>query len=333
MLSVIVCISALPLAATSAADVAVADTAAPTVEIVSFMRGAPKDGNLRSSELLEARVTGYDGNVRELTYEWTNTLGTYLYIYNSHNMYYIDGTDGEVEVYNNKIVASNNMAGRAYKDTFSGVGYCWASIYGSNTSGTGSTIQDSAAYNGTISVTVKDKDGNVIGSDSHTGKVTTSGWGWWQTTNYSGIIDHKLQSDMDDVTIGIFEGDKRNVKDLLGESAILHITCVESTVNQGRIVSGGSYISLTKENNDYYITGTKAGTSTQGDAKVDLTIQKNQCKFHEYTTATATTTVYVFKKPNTDTTAYTLTLTDNLDSRCRYLRQRGSKARRRHNSF
>jgi len=318
MLAVIVCISALPIASTSAADVSVADTAAPSVEIVSFMRGAQTD--LRSSELLEARVTGYEGNVRELTYEWTNTLGTYLYVYNSHNMYYIDGTAGEVEIYNSKIDASNNMtnSGRAYKDKFTGEGYCWASVYGSNTSGTGTTIQDTSAYNGTISVTVRDKDGNIIGSDSHTGKVTTSGYLWWQTTNYSGIIDHKLQSDMDDVTIGLFEGDKRNVKDLLGESAILHITCVESIVSSGKIISGGSYISLAKEGSDYYITGIKAGTSTQGDAKVDLTIQKNQCKFHEYTTASATTTVYVFKKPHTDTTAYTLTLTDNLDSRCRY---------------
>ncbi len=288
----------------------------PKVEIVSFMRGAQT--NLRASELLEARVTGYDGNVQELTYEWTSTLGTYLYIYNSHNMYYINGTDGEVEIYNSKIPASNNMAGRSYKDKFSGVGYCWASVYGSNTSGVGEAISDNNAYNGTISVTVKDKDGNIIGTDSHTGKVTSSGFGWWVTYSYSGIVDHKLQSDMDDVTIGLFEGDKRNVKDLLGESAIIHITCVESTVNKGAVKSGHSYISLTQENGDYYITGTKAGTGTSGDATVDLTIEKKQCKFHEYTTASATTTVYVFKKPNTSTTAYTLTLTDNIDNRCEY---------------
>ena len=48
--------------------------ATPTVEIVSFVRGAQED--LRSSELLEARLTGYDGNVRELTYKWESTLGT-----------------------------------------------------------------------------------------------------------------------------------------------------------------------------------------------------------------------------------------------------------------
>lgn len=290
----------------------------PKVEIVSFMRGAQKD--LRSSELLEARVTGYSGNVRELTYEWTNSLGTYLYIYNSHNMYYIDGTDGEVEIYNDKIPYSNNMVSRTYKDTFSGEGYCWASVYGSYVSGQGQEINISDAYDGTITVTVKDKDGNVIGTDSHTGDVTSSGYWWWTTYSYSGIVPFDLQSDMDDVTIGIFEGDKRNVKDLLGESAIVHITCVESTVDSGRITSGGDHISLTKESGDYYITGTTAGDSTDasGDAKVSLSISKNTCKFHGETSGTATTTVYVFKKPTTSTTAYTLTLTGNLDSRCEY---------------
>ena len=58
------------------------------VRIESFMRGY--QDNIRASELLVAKVTGYDGNVQELTYEWTNTLGTYLYVYNSHNMYYIN---------------------------------------------------------------------------------------------------------------------------------------------------------------------------------------------------------------------------------------------------
>ena len=55
-----------------------ADSSDVKVEIISFMRGAQAD--LRSSELLEARVTGYDGNVREHTYKWATTLGTYLYV-------------------------------------------------------------------------------------------------------------------------------------------------------------------------------------------------------------------------------------------------------------
>lgn len=289
------------------------------VKIISFMRGEQTD--LRSSELLEAHVTGYDGNVQDLTYEWTNTLGTYLYVYNSHNMYYINNTDGEIEIYNSKIKPSTNMAGRTYENTFSGQGYCWAAIYGSNNSGAGTSIEDTSAYNGTISVTVKDKDGKVLATDSHTGKVTTTGYWWWQTTTYSGIVDHSLQADMDDVTIGMFEGDTRNVKDLLGESAILHITCVESNVSSGSVVSGKEYISLSGDaTNDYYITGIKAGSSTDktGDAQVKLKIEKNTCKFHEKSSAEATTTVYVFKKPTTSTTAYTLTLTGNIDDRCTY---------------
>ena len=241
--------------------------ATPTVEIVSFMRGPQED--LRASELLEARLTGYDGNPRELTYKWENSLGTYLYVYNSHNMYYIDGTDGEIEIYNNSVPSSTNMSGRSYKDSFTKQGYCWAAIYGSNTSGTGGSISKQDAYTGTIKVTVYDKNNNVIATDSHEGNVTSSGFLWWSTYEYDGIVESSIKDDLDDVTIGMFEGDTRNVKDLLGESAIVHITCVESDVATGNIVSGKEHIALSQDG-DYYITGTNAGTSTDsdGDAKV-----------------------------------------------------------------
>ena len=56
LLVLITLFSIMPLSVTTdAADVV------PKVEIVSFMRGTQTD--LRASELLEARVTGYDGNV------------------------------------------------------------------------------------------------------------------------------------------------------------------------------------------------------------------------------------------------------------------------------
>lgn len=274
------------------------------VEIVSFMRGTQKD--LRSSELLEAKVTGYEGNVRNLTYKWTNTLGTYLYVYNSPNMYYINNTDGEMEVYNDKIDPSSNMSGRTHKDSFSGVGYCWASVYGAS-------IEKTTALTGVVTVEVYDGE-TLIGTDTHEGKVTRSG----RNYSYSGFILADLGADMDNVTIGIFEGDKRNVKDLLGESAILHITCEESEVYRGSIKSGGAYISLTSESGDYYITGNQAGASTTGDAKVELRIRKGNCKFHHEDSATATTTVFVFPKPTTATTETTLTLTGKLDDRCEY---------------
>ena len=309
--------SVFPLKLTAATDDTITPKATPTVEIVSFMRGAQAD--LRSSELLEARVTGYDGNVRELTYKWENTLGTYLYVYNSHNMSYINGTNGEIEIYNNNLPQLSNMTGRSYKDSFTGKGFCWASIYGSNTGGNYTTIKDEKAYNGTIKVTVYDKDGNAIASDIHEGTVKNVGSWFRPQYEYSGIVDYNLSDDIDNVTIGLFEGDTRNVKDLLGESAIVHITCVESSITQGKVISGQTCVELTK-NGDYFITGKKAGTSTdsQGDAQVQVTVSKNQCKFHEKTSGNATTTVYVFKKPNTSTTAYTLTLTNNLDDRCRY---------------
>lgn len=275
-----------------------------TVEIISFMRGA--QANLRSSELLEARVSGYDGNVRELTYKWKSSLGTYVYVYNSHNMYNINNTDGEIEIHNTSksVKGLSNMVGRTYDKEFSGKGFVWASVYGANIGNN--------SLQGTLTVEVYDENGTLLCSDSHEG----SGSG----NKRKGFVYYNLDDDMDNVVIGLFEGDKRNVKDLLGESAIVHITCVESSVDDGRIISGADHINLKKENGDYYITGTVAGTSTDsdGDAQVDLDITKGNCKFHNKTSGDAVTTVFVFKKPTTDTTTTTLTLTGNLDDRCDY---------------
>ena len=113
LLAIIMIVTLLP---TSAFAADVQPMATPSVQIVSFNRGAQED--LRSSELLEARVTGYDGNVQDLYYKWTNNLGTYLYIYNSHNMYGINNTDGEIEI-------SSNSNKREQ-------GFAWASVYGAN---------------------------------------------------------------------------------------------------------------------------------------------------------------------------------------------------------
>lgn len=300
-------------------NISAADTVGVSVDIVSFMRGPQED--LRASELLEARVTGYSGNVQELTYEWINEIGTYLYIYNSHNMYHINNTDGELEIYNSKVSSSENMVGRSFKDKHAAKGFCWAAVYGAYDS-------PQTALDGQITVIVRDAEGNELCRDTHVAEVTSkrvsNGWfGYRYEYTYSGIIESSIQSDLDDVTIGMFVGDKRNVKDLLGESAILHITCVESDVQSGTIVGTTSpYIKLTKESDgDYYIEGIKAGTSASssstGDAQVNLTIKKGNCKFHQNKSGSATTTVFVFKKPTTSTTAYTLTLSD-LDDRCEY---------------
>lgn len=270
-----------------------------TVKIVSFLRGEQND--LRASELLEARVSGYDGNVRDLTYEWTNEIGTYLYVYNNHNMYGINGTSGEVEIYNDDVDSSSNMAGRSYKDSFSGQGFAWAAIYGANYS--------NSDLLGTITVTVKDANGNVIATDSHTGTRS----GRFGRYTYSGFVADNLGSDLQATAFGIFEGDAKHIKELFSESSIVHISCVESTVTDAAVTSGREYISLT-DNSDgtYTVNALKPGVS-----EIKMTVEKGNCKFHQYSDGESTTKVYVYKRPVPTPTTTTITLT-NLDEHCTY---------------
>lgn len=279
-----------------------------SVEIVSFTRGAQED--LRSSELLEARVTDYEGNVRELKYKWTSTLGTYLYVYNSHNMYGINNTEGEIEIYNNNISASANMTGRSYKNSFSGVGYAWASVYGANLS--------SDALIGTITVEVYDANNNLLASDSHTGTRVITGYNWiWPVYEYKGIVEMDLSADVSNIAFGIFEGDTKNVKILLGESSIVHITCEECSVEDVKIIEGKDAVEIVFDGtaNEYHIksvTGVNSGT-----AKVSVSIKKGNCKFHKNTSATREIAIYIYKKPTTTSTATAIML-DNLDENCTY---------------
>ena len=287
-------------------DVFAADTV--SVEIVSFTRGEQED--LRSSELLEARVTGYDGNVQELTYKWTNTLGTYLYVYNSHNMYGINNTDGEIEIYNSSVSSSANMSGRSYKDTFSGVGFAWAAVYGASIS--------SSSLVGTVTVEVYDPEGNLLATDSHTGtREQTGGYWWWATYENHGFVESNLEEDISYVYFGLFEGDTKNVKILLGESSIVHITCAECSVSDPEIVYGEDIIKIVvdSETEEAHIKSI-SGTSN-GEAKVQITLTKSNCKFHQNNTSTKTIEVYVYKKPTTTSTATAIML-DNLDDRCTY---------------
>ena len=174
-----------------------------TVNIVSFTRGAQED--LRSSELLEAEVLGYDGNPHDLTYKWTNSLGTYLYVYNSHNMYGINNTDGEIEIYNNNISASTNMSGRSYKDSFTGVGYGWAAVYGASVS--------SSDLVGKVTVEVYDANGNLLATDTHEGKRVQTGtiWGFIPTYSYKGFVESDLKADLSNIAFGMFEGDVKHI--------------------------------------------------------------------------------------------------------------------------
>ena len=275
-----------------------------SVKLVSFMRGAVTD--LRSSELLEVRVEGYDGNPRELTYKWTSSLGTYLYVYNSHNMYNINNTDGEREIYNSSkkisnenMTGSESMAGRTYDKTFKEVGFAWAAVYGAD-------IKD-GQLRGTVTVEVFDKDDNKIGE-----------------TSYTNFSDFNLDKDIDNVVIGLFEGDRMDVRDLLGQSGVVHITCTASKVSSASVMNGSEYIAVEQVKVDrntynYFVKGIKAGTnSTSGDAQLQIAIKKEYCKFHAYSSGNANPVVYVFKKPKTSTTTTTLTLVSDIDDRCKY---------------
>ena len=279
-----------------------------TVDIVSFTRGAQAD--LRSSELLEAKVDGYDGNVRELTYKWTNTLGTYLYVYNSHNMYGINNTDGEIEIYNQNVSSSSNMSGRSYRDSYTGVGFAWAAVYGASVS--------SADLVGSVTVEVYDKDGNFLASDTHTGTRERTGGYWFRPTytNY-GFVASDLAGDVSHISFGLFEGDTKNVKILLGESSIVHITCVECSVSEAEIVAGEDIVEVVFDSStqEYHI---KSVTGVEhGYAEVRVTIEKGNCKFHQNYSSTKVVSVYVYNKPVTTSTSTVITL-DDLDDDCTY---------------
>lgn len=276
---------------------------AVSVEIVSFRRGAQDD--LRSSELLEARVTGYNGNVRELTYKWYNELGTYVYVYNSHNMYGINNTDGEIEIYNDSVSTSENMSGRSYKDTYSGVGFAWAAVYGANLT--------NDALVGTLTVEVYDENGKLLATDSHEGRRERTGsFLFFPTYTYYGFVNYDLEEDLHNIAFGLFEDDTRTVKNLLGESSIVHITCSACSVSDTTIASGKDVISISSDGSDFYITGLKKGT---GVAKVS--VQKDNCKFHQTVEVDTQITVYVYEKPETTATTHSITI-NNIDPDCTY---------------
>ncbi len=286
--------------------------ATPSVNIVSFMRGAQND--LRSSELLWAEVTGYDGNVQELTYKWTNTLGTSLYVFNTHNMYSVQNTDGEREIYPAGGSSLGSMEDhRIHEATYAGTGFAWAAIYGAN-------LEEASSLVGTVTVEVYTPEGVLLCSDSHTGtvkRVNVGSW-WWPRYEYqlSGFVWFDLQADLDHAVFGLFEGETLDVRDLLGRSAIVHIHCVQSSVTNAKIISanGSEYILIQGSEPAYTVTGLK-----KGETQIQITVEKQNCKFHEYTSGTAYPKVHVFKKPVPVPTTTTITLTpESIDPDCEY---------------
>lgn len=280
-----------------------AEAADVTVNIVSFNRGAQAD--LRSSELLEAKVEGYSGSPHDLTYKWTNGLGTYLYVYNSHNMYGINNTDGEIEIYNSKVSSSENMSGRSYRDSFKGKGYGWAAIYGANLS--------NSALVGTVKVEVYDADGNLLATDTHTGSRVQTGTilGFIPIYGYMGFVESSLEEDLTNISFGMFEGDVKHINDLLGETGMVHVTCAECAVSNAEIASGSQYIAI-DSSNGYSIKGVSKG---KGVATID--VEKSNCKFHQNVSTTTDVEVFVYRKPTTTSTATKIELS-NLDDDCTY---------------
>lgn len=234
--------------------------AATSVQIVSFVRG--DDTGLRSSELLEARVSGYDGKLSDLTFEWKNELWTYLYVYNSSNMYNIKDTIGEHEI------GSYSL--------YKGKGYAWAAVYGANL--------NMLSLFGSISVKVTDKNGNVIGEDS-----------------YEGFKSPNLPADLQETTLGLFVGESMSIKDMLGRSAIVHIDCEECFVREATVTSGSENISMTPNGNEYVVKGKNPGTATismtvkKGNCKFHQnkqgTISNTVHIFEKPETTTTTTTL------------------------------------------
>ncbi len=274
-----------------------------SVKIVSFNRGEQTD--LRSSELLEARVEGYSGNSHDLTYEWTNGLGTYLYVYNSHNMYGINNTDGEIEIYNRKVSSSANMSGRSYRDSFTGKGYGWAAIYGANLS--------SSALVGTVTVEVYDDNGNLLATDSHIGKREQIGTSWfWPQYKYTGFVNSDLAEDLKNIAFGMFEGDVKHINDLLGEAGLVHVTCDECSVSNAEVVSGGENIKVVTSSGASSIEGLQ-----MGEGEVEINVKKSNCKFHQNVSINTKVKVYVYRKPTTTSTATKIELR-NLDPDCEY---------------
>ncbi len=262
-----------------------------SVEIVSFLRN--DSSNLRSSELLMAKVNGYDGSVNELSYKWSSNLGTYLYVYNTHDMSVPQNTEGEYEIYNSeKRVSRSQNAEFAADGTFTGIGYSYASVYGAN-------ITEKSLQGG-ITVEVTDANGDLVG----------------QCTYSEAFEMPNLGDDIRNTAFGVFEGESFEIKDLLAKSAIVHISCTACEISSGKVTEGDEYITLNStqnsKNKDYTINGIKKGI-----AVIEIGVKKSNCKFHKGQEAVATTTVNVFKKPITETTSTTLTLT-NLDTDCEY---------------
>lgn len=278
------------------------------VRIVSFLRGEVSD--LRASELLEARVEGYSGSVRELTYTWTDNIGTFLYAYNSHNMYGIGETKSEV-----RLGTNSSYPAEEYPSSGGGRGFAWAAVSGANVN---SEKLGGKLEGARVSVTVTDDGGNVIGTASY-------------DRAFGG---NRLSSDLAAGTYGIFEGDTINLKAVLAGGGIVHCDCGETTVKRAEVTNGEEFLQIDPDTFD--VIGIAAG-----EAEISFAIEKANCMFHRCNTPYGTggmvvgggtasgatipeaeakeVSVRVFKRPVTSTTTTTLTISaDSVEEGCDY---------------
>lgn len=257
------------------------EAATATVKIVGFT--CKESEGMRVGELLEARVSGYKGNVHELTYTWTNNTDSYLYVYNSHNMYGIHNTSEEIRI------AYNDQRDKNTKTSGGGKDYAWASV-------SGSFYSD--VVSGNVTVTVTDNTGSVVATATYT----------------QGFEKADLQKELESATLGIFEGDRISVKRLIAQSGLLHLDCSACEAKAGQIaIEYSSYANVESSEDGDYVCGLKKGI-----AYVGVSLQKNNCRFHEGQTGSASVPVYVFQRPEVAVDEDSITLS-NTDESCTYL--------------
>ncbi len=135
---------------------------------------------------------------------------------------------------------------------------------------------------------------------------------------YTDFALSDLGADLNNIALGVFAGDTNvNLINLLGQSAIVHITCTMCNVS----VTSSRLLESEKTNasiSDVAIISRNRVTGvSKGVIELNMTVDKSGCTVHGQDAANVTTTLHVFKKPTTSTTATTLTLT-NLDEDCEY---------------
>ena len=256
-------------------EIAVTDDSGVTVTIQGY-----KDGDtsgLRLSELLYANVTGYTGNIENLTFKWTNNVIDSAS--NSPKLQIFDTSD-MTDSSNND---SNSLID--YGSSKSGAGYMYAAL--TDTTGTkggsATTITTPTAGTG-VTVTVYDGNTELC------------------TATYGSFAASSLTKDMANLALALFIGDSKEIKTLLAASSILHVNCQQITTKIEEVTTN-NVISYTTSGSTYTITGVNPGA-----ADVKLTMNKSGCRYHYEQSVAVNMPIRVFKKPTVTTTSTTLTL-------------------------